>query len=74
MCMTTRFSPRTMLPLAPSWMRTLTMSIGWMMVVAPMPLKPPMQNGRTARQTALTCVWGRGGGESEPAWWVGGDE
>ena len=31
--------------MAPSWMRTLAMSIGWIMHVATMPLAPPLTNG-----------------------------
>ena len=44
----------TGLPLAPSWMRTLTMSTGWMMHVAAMPLRPPLTNGLAAFHAALS--------------------
>lgn len=32
------------------------MSMGWMMHVAPMPLRPPLKNGFTARQTGLSAI------------------
>ena len=35
--------------------RTLTMSRGWMMQVAPMPERPPFMNGLTAFQVALSA-------------------
>jgi hypothetical protein len=41
---------------APSWMRTLTMSIGWMMHVAAMPLRPPLKKGLAAFQTGLSAA------------------
>lgn len=41
-------------PEAPSWMRTLTMSTGWMMQVAPIPDRPPLKNGLAAFQTELS--------------------
>ncbi|KAK0743187.1 hypothetical protein B0T18DRAFT_414654 [Schizothecium vesticola] len=34
-------------------MRTLTMSTGWMTVVATMPLSPPLMKGRTARTAGV---------------------
>lgn len=36
-------------PSPASCIRTLTMSIGWMKVVATMPLMPPLTKGRAAR-------------------------
>jgi hypothetical protein len=49
-------------PVAPSCSRTLTMSMGWMMHVAPMPLMPPLMYGLTAFQTGespmAVGVWG----------------
>ena len=52
-------------PLAPSWMRTLTMSIGWIRHVANMPLAPPLTNGLTvfhasdmvAKLCCAFCLW-----------------
>lgn len=43
-------------PVAPSWMRTLTMSIGWMMQVAAMPERPPLKNGLAAFHTGLSAM------------------
>lgn len=61
-------SPLTGPPLAPSWMRTLTMSMGWMMQVAAMPLRPPFTNGLAVFHTGLSAIpaaaaaaWGWGG-------------
>lgn len=42
----------TGLPVAPSWMRTFTISIGWMMQVAAMPDIPPLTKGLTAFHAA----------------------
>ena len=41
-------------PLAPSWSRTFTMSIGWMMHVAIIPDKPPLKNGLTVPHAVVT--------------------
>ena len=45
--------PLTGLPFSPSWMRTLTMSMGWMRHVDSMPLAPPLTNGLAAAHTGL---------------------
>jgi hypothetical protein len=37
-------------------MRTLTMSTGWMMQVAPMPDRPPLKKGLAAFQTGLSAA------------------
>ena len=45
--------PLTGEPCAPSWIRTLTMSMGWMTQVASMPLAPPFTKGLMLLQTVL---------------------
>ena len=47
-------------PVEPSWMRTLTMSMGWMTVVAIMPERPPLTNGFAAFQAWLSDICSRG--------------
>jgi hypothetical protein len=43
------------LPTAPNWIRTFTISMGWMMVVAIIPDKPPFTKGLAVAQAVFFC-------------------
>jgi hypothetical protein len=45
----------TGLPFAPSWILTFTMSMGWMITVANIPLRPPFTNGLAAFHAGCCC-------------------